>query len=69
MDMLRGLSEQDRKRSLVDPQLGEMSLLDACRLITAHEMGHLGQLRNLVAVMPEAQDLGPVSRPVPAPPP
>jgi hypothetical protein len=41
--------------------MGELSLLDMVRLITRHELGHLGQVRNLIAVLPEPKDLGPVA--------
>lgn len=48
MDLLRGLAaagwEQD---------LGAYSLLDFCRLVAAHEMGHLAQVRNLTSLLPE----------------
>jgi hypothetical protein len=31
-----------------------------CRVVAKHEMGHIAQLRNLSALLPEPQDLGPV---------
>ena len=37
-----------------------MTLLEVCRLVARHEMGHIGQIRNLSALLPEPQDLGPV---------
>jgi len=37
-----------------------MSLLEVCRLVAKHEMGHVAQIRNLSALLPEPQDLGPV---------
>jgi hypothetical protein len=60
IDLLRGLSAGDYARILRDPQLGEVTLLDACRLLARHELGHLSQIRNLLALLPEPQDLGPL---------
>jgi hypothetical protein len=60
MDLLRGFSDGDWKRALHDPRLGEVTLLDICRRIVGHEMGHLTQLRNLIALVPEPTDLGQV---------
>jgi len=31
-----------------------------CRLVAKHEMAHVAQIRNLSALLPEPQDLGPV---------
>ena len=60
VDLLRGLSAQDCARVVRDPQQGEMTLLDACRILARHELGHLSQIRNLIALLPESQDLGPL---------
>ena len=60
IDLLRGWSEAEWSRSLRDPKLGELTLLDACRKVAAHEVGHLTQLRNLIALVPEPTDLGEV---------
>ena len=53
MDLLRGLTAADWDRVLLDPNLGEITLLDLCRLVAAHEMGHLSQVRNLTALLPD----------------
>jgi len=53
VDLLRGLKAGDWKRVVVDPQQGELTLLDVCSQITQHEIGHLAQIRNLIAVLPE----------------
>lgn len=53
MDLLRGLTAEDWERAVPDPGLGELSVLDFCRLVAAHEMGHLSQVRNLTALLPE----------------
>ena len=37
-----------------------MTLLEVCRLVARHEMGHIGQIRNMSALLPEPQDLGPM---------
>ena len=53
MDLLRGLTVEDWDRVVVDPALGELTILDFCRLVAAHEMGHLSQVRNLTALLPD----------------
>ena len=53
MDLLRGLSPTDWDRVVVDPDLGELTVLDFCRLVAAHEMGHLSQVRNLTSLLPD----------------
>ena len=53
MDLLRGLTAEDWDREVVDPNLGELTVLDFCRLVAAHEMGHLSQVRNLTALLPD----------------
>ncbi len=68
MDLVRGWEGEKWELRLQDPRREETSLLDLCRLATAHELGHLTQLRNLIALLPEPQDLGPVAA-SPAPPP
>jgi DinB family protein len=68
VDMLRGLTDEDWERRVSDPREGELSLLEITRFVTQHELGHLAQLRNLIAVLPEPLDLGPVGQgPRPAP--
>jgi DinB superfamily len=53
MDLLRGLTAADWDRVVVDPTLGELTVLDFCRLVAAHEMGHLSQVRNLTSLLPD----------------
>ncbi len=53
MDLLRGLTDSDWERPLSDPAVGEVSVLDFCRLVAAHEMGHLSQVRNLTSLLPD----------------
>jgi len=38
---------------VVDPQQGELTLLDVCAQVAQHELAHLSQLRNLIALLPE----------------
>lgn len=61
VDVMRGMREEDWARRIVDPELGEMDLLELCRRVALHEMGHLSQLRNLISLIPEHEDLGPVA--------
>jgi len=53
VNLLRGLTPSDWKRVVMDPQQGELTLLDVCAQITQHEIGHLVQIRNLIALLPE----------------
>lgn len=53
VDLLRGLSAADWQRTIVDPREGDMTLLDLCATATRHELGHLSQIRNLIALLPE----------------
>ena len=53
VDLLRGLKTSDWQRVVMDPQQGELTLLDVCSQITRHEIGHLAQIRNLIALLPE----------------
>jgi len=52
VDLLRGLAGDDWNRVVVDPQQGELTLLEVCAQITQHEVAHLSQLRNLIALLP-----------------
>ena len=61
IEMLRGLTEADWGRTITDPAQGQVTMLEVTRQVTHHEAAHLAQLRNLVAVLPEPQDLGPIS--------
>jgi hypothetical protein len=60
VDLLHGWGRTEWDRTITDPRGGESSLLDVCRLVVRHEMGHIGQIRNLSALLPEPRDLGPV---------
>src|SRR6195256_144575 len=53
MDLLRGLTVADWERVVVDPSIGELTVLDFCRLVAQHEMGHLSQVRNLTSLLPD----------------
>jgi len=54
VDLLRGLPAPDWRRVVLDPQQGELTLLEVCEQVTQHEFAHLSQLRNLIALLPEA---------------
>jgi hypothetical protein len=60
VDLLHGWGKGEWDRRITDPRGGEMTLLEVCRLVAKHEMGHVAQIRNLSALLPEPQDLGPV---------
>jgi len=53
VDLLRGLAPADWQQVVVDPQQGELTLLAVSELIAQHELAHLSQLRNLIALLPE----------------
>jgi hypothetical protein len=53
VDLLRGMAPNDWQQVVVDPQQGELTLLDVCQQVTQHELAHLSQLRNLIALLPE----------------
>ncbi|MEO8745805.1 MAG: DinB family protein [Candidatus Dormiibacterota bacterium] len=63
VDLLHGWGKGEWDRTLTDPRGGEMTLLDVCRMVARHEVAHIVQIRNLTALLPETQDLGPM-RPV-----
>jgi hypothetical protein len=63
VDLLHGWGKSEWERTINDPRSGDISLLEVCRFVARHEMSHIGQLRNLVALLPEPQDLGPI-RPI-----
>jgi hypothetical protein len=60
VDLLHGWGRSEWDRRINDPRSGEMTLLEVCRVVARHEMGHVAQIRNLSALLPEPQDLGPV---------
>jgi hypothetical protein len=53
LDLLRGLAEDAWQRPVGGAHHGDLTLLDFCRLVAAHEMAHLGQIRNLSSLLPE----------------
>ncbi|HXN92652.1 MAG TPA: DinB family protein [Candidatus Sulfotelmatobacter sp.] len=59
VDLLHGWGPREWERTISDPRGGDMTLLEICRLVAKHEMGHIAQIRNLSALLPEPQDLGP----------
>ena len=60
VDLLHGWGRAEWDRAITDPRGGEATLLDVCRMVARHEMAHVVQIRNLSALLPEPQDLGPV---------
>jgi hypothetical protein len=63
VDLLHGWGKGEWERTITDPHGGDITLLDVCRMVARHEMSHIAQLRNLIALLPEPQDLGP-ARPI-----
>ncbi|HEX6547373.1 MAG TPA: DinB family protein [Candidatus Dormibacteraeota bacterium] len=61
-DLLRGLRDPQWEEVVIDRQLGDLTVLDICERVGRHEAGHLTQLRNLLALLPEHRDLGPLHR-------
>ena len=59
VDLLHGWGKNEWARILTDPRAGDVTLLDICRRVTRHEMAHIVQIRNLTALLPEPEDLGP----------
>lgn len=59
VDLLHGWGKAEWDRRISDPRGGDLTLLDVCRTVARHEMGHVGQIRNLSALLPEPQELGP----------
>ena len=60
VDLLHGWGRSEWDRKVNDPHGGELTLLEVCRVVARHEMGHIAQIRNLSALLPEPQDLGPI---------
>jgi hypothetical protein len=60
VDLLHGWGKAEWDRRISDPRGGELTLLEVCRLVAKHEMGHIAQIRNLSALLPEPQELGPM---------
>jgi len=61
VDLLHGWGKSEWERIVADPRSGDISLLDICRRVTRHEMSHIAQIRNLTALLPEPQELGPMT--------
>ena len=59
IDLLHGWGKSEWERTLQDRKGAELSLLDVCRLVARHEMGHIAQIRNLAALLPVHEELGP----------
>jgi hypothetical protein len=59
VDLLHGWGKSEWERAIADPNGGSFTLLDICRMVTRHEMGHVAQIRNLTVLLPEPLDLGP----------
>lgn len=62
VDLLHGWGKAEWDRAVVDTRGGMTTLLEVCRMVTRHEMGHIAQIRNLTALLPEAVDLGPINQ-------
>ncbi|HKW60700.1 MAG TPA: DinB family protein [Candidatus Dormibacteraeota bacterium] len=60
VDLLHGWGKPEWDRQISDPHGGDLTLLEVCRMVARHEMGHVAQIRNLSALVPEPRDLGPV---------
>jgi hypothetical protein len=60
VDLLHGWGTSEWERTVVDPRGGAVTLLEVCRMVMRHEMAHIAQIRNLTALLPETQDLGPL---------
>jgi hypothetical protein len=67
VDLLRGLTDEQWAQPVWDSVQGELTLLEVCDAIGRHEAGHVAQIRNLIAVLPEPRDLGPISNRAPTP--
>lgn len=63
VDLLHGWGKGEWERTITDPHGPQLTLLDVCRLVARHEMSHIAQIRNLTALLPQPEDLGP-ARPV-----
>ena len=61
VDLLHGWGKTEWERTVSDPRSGDVSLLDVCRSVARHEMAHIVQIRNLTALLPEPQELGPMA--------
>ena len=53
IEFLRGLPADAWRRPMTDARLGDLTLLDVCSRVADHEVAHVSQARNLVALLPE----------------
>src|ERR1700724_943684 len=60
VDLLHGWGTNEWERILVDQHGGDITLLGVCRMVARHERGHISQIRNLTALLPQPEDLGPM---------
>ena len=60
VDLLHGWGTREWERTVADPRGGAFSLLEVCRMVSRHEMAHIAQIRNLTALLPEKENLGPL---------
>jgi hypothetical protein len=56
VDLLHGWGKNEWERKLSDPRGGETTLLEVCRMVARHEIGHIAQIRNLTVLLPEAEN-------------
>jgi len=56
VDLLHGWGKNEWDRKLSDPRGGETTLLEVCRMVARHEIGHIAQIRNLTVLLPEAEN-------------
>ena len=60
VDLVHGWGNAEWERTISDPRGGQITMHEVCQLVVRHEMGHVAQIRNLSALVPEPQDLGPI---------
>ena len=60
VDLMHGWGKNEWDRVITDRRGGDITLLDVCRLVTRHEMAHISQIRNLMVLLPQPEDLGPL---------
>jgi hypothetical protein len=53
VDLLHGWGKNEWERTVSDPRGATVTLLEVCQMVTRHEMGHIAQIRNLTALLPE----------------
>ncbi|GAC1512425.1 MAG: hypothetical protein NVS1B3_16140 [Candidatus Dormibacteraceae bacterium] len=59
VDLMHGWGKTEWDRKLREPRGGETTFLEICRMVARHEVAHIGQVRNVIALLPQPQDLGP----------